>query len=70
MKYKTSNSEKIKESWQKATATYRQSNPEKVKESFKTASAKGVGTGGGRGARPPQVLPSALFPAAKCPFLA
>jgi hypothetical protein len=29
---------------------------------------RGVGTGGGRGARPPQVLSSALFPGAKCPF--
>ena len=38
-KYKNSNFEKIKESWQKATATYRQSNPEKVKESNKTAFA-------------------------------
>ena len=33
------NSEKIKESWQKATAAYRQSNPEKVKEIFKAATA-------------------------------
>ena len=38
-KYKNSNSEKIKESWQKASATYRESNPEKVKEIFKTATA-------------------------------
>jgi hypothetical protein len=29
----------------------------------------GVGTGEPEGARPPQVLPSALFPGAKCLFL-
>ena len=38
-KYKNLNPEKIKESWQKASATYRKSNPEKVKESSKTATA-------------------------------
>ncbi|CAB4039633.1 Hypothetical predicted protein, partial [Paramuricea clavata] len=38
-KYKNSNSEKIKESCQKASATYRQLNPEKVKESSKAATA-------------------------------
>jgi hypothetical protein len=31
---------------------------------------RGVGTRGARGGQAPQVLPSALFPGAKCPFLA
>ena len=35
--YKNSNSEKVKESWQKAAATYRKSNPEKAKQSCKKA---------------------------------
>ena len=35
--YKNSNPEKVRESWQKATATYRKSNPEKVKQSCKKA---------------------------------
>ncbi|XP_028394415.1 OTU domain-containing protein 5-like [Dendronephthya gigantea] len=38
-KYKNSNDDKVRDSWQKATATYRQTNPEKVKESFKIATA-------------------------------
>ena len=36
-KYKNLNPEKIKESWQKASATYKETNPEKVKQSSKTA---------------------------------
>ena len=39
-KYKNLNPEKIKESWQKASATYKEANPEKVKESVKRATAK------------------------------
>ncbi len=39
-KYKNLNPEKIKESWQKASATYKETNPEKVKESVKRATAK------------------------------
>ena len=39
-KYKNLNPEKIKESWQKASATYKETNPEKVKESIKRATAK------------------------------
>ena len=38
-KYKNSNPEKVKESWQKAAATYRKSRPEKVKESSKNSTA-------------------------------
>ncbi len=38
-KYKNSNPEKCKESWQKASATYKKSNPEKVKELVKKATA-------------------------------
>ncbi len=38
--YKKLNPAKIKESWQKASATYKQTNPEKVKESIKRATAK------------------------------
>ncbi len=38
--YKNLNPEKIKESWQKASATYKETNPEKVKESVKRATAK------------------------------
>ena len=33
-KYKNSDPEKVKQSWQKAAATYRKSNPEKVKQSY------------------------------------
>ncbi len=38
-KHKNLNPEKVKESWQKASATYRKSNPEKVKELVKRATA-------------------------------
>ena len=37
-KYKNSNAEKIKGSWQRASATYRKSNPENVQQSCKKAS--------------------------------
>ncbi len=38
-KHKNLNPEKVKESWQKASATYRKSNPDKVKELVKRATA-------------------------------